>query len=77
MIVTLEQLNLAELRSLCRQYNLAETYDRDDMRDRIKAHRPEAPKQPPLFFSEESSATPVIAPPALPPLGRVGKGGGA
>ena len=35
MTVTLDELNVAELRWLCRQYDLAESYDRDDMRNRI------------------------------------------
>ena len=33
---SLDQLNVTELRWLCRQYNLAESYDRDDMRNRIR-----------------------------------------
>ena len=33
----LDELNVAELRWLCRQYDLAESYDRDDMRNRIRA----------------------------------------
>ena len=40
MIVTLDELNLAELRSLCRQHNLRESYDKTDMRARLR-----------LFFS--------------------------
>ena len=39
MIVTLDELNLVELRSLCRQYDLAESYDADDMRNRIRNAR--------------------------------------
>ena len=39
MIVPLDELNVAELRSLCRQYDLAESYDRDDMRRRIRRAR--------------------------------------
>ena len=34
---TLDELNVTELRWLCRQYDLAESYDRDDMRNRIRA----------------------------------------
>ena len=37
MTVTLDELNVAQLRWLCRQYGLAESYDRDDMRNRIRA----------------------------------------
>lgn len=37
MTVTLDELNVAQLRWLCRQYDLAESYDRDDMRNRIRA----------------------------------------
>lgn len=77
MNVTLEQLNLAELRSLCWNYKLTPSYDAQAMRDQIRQHRPNAPKQPPLFFSEESSATPVIAPQESLPSGGVGVGGGA
>jgi hypothetical protein len=77
MIVTLEQLNLAELRSLCWNYKLTPSYNADDMRDQIRAHRPEAPKQAPLFFSEESSATPVFAPRESLPSGGMGPGRGA
>lgn len=36
MIVSLDELNVTELRWLCRQYDLAESYDRDDMRSRIR-----------------------------------------
>jgi hypothetical protein len=36
MTVTLDELNVAELRWLCRQYDLPESYDRDDMRNRIR-----------------------------------------
>ena len=36
MNVTLDELNVAELRWLCRQYDLAESYGRDDMRNRIR-----------------------------------------
>lgn len=40
MIVPLDELNVAELRSLCRQYDLAESYDADEMRNRIRtAHK--------------------------------------
>ncbi len=51
MPVTLEQLNLAELRSLCWNYKLTPSYDAQAMRDQIRQHRPNAPKQPPLFPS--------------------------
>ena len=43
---TLDELNVTELRWLCRQHDLAESYDRNDMRNRIRArdavtaHRP-------------------------------------
>ena len=40
MTVTLDELNLAELRSLCRQHNLPDTYDKADMQARLR-----------LFFS--------------------------
>jgi hypothetical protein len=40
MLVTLDELNLAELRSVCRQHNLPESYDKADMRARLR-----------LFFS--------------------------
>jgi len=40
MKVTLDELNVAELRSLCRQYDLTESHDRADMRARLR-----------LFFS--------------------------
>jgi len=33
---SLDQLNVTELRWLCRQYDLAESYDRDDIRNRIR-----------------------------------------
>ena len=36
MRVTLDELNVAELRALCRQHKLPETYDADDMRDRLR-----------------------------------------
>ncbi len=36
MIVTLEQLNLAELRSLCWNYKLTPSYNAGEMRDRIR-----------------------------------------
>ena len=36
MIITLDELNVTELRWLCRQYGLAESYDRNDMRNRIR-----------------------------------------
>jgi len=36
MIVTLDELNVTELRWLCRQHDLAESYDRNDMRNRIR-----------------------------------------
>jgi hypothetical protein len=77
MKVTVEHLNLAELRSLCWNYKLTPSYNAAEMRDRIRAHRPEPPKQPPLFFSEESSATPVIAPQESLPSGGMGPGRGA
>ena len=37
MTVTLDELNVTQLRWLCRQYDLPESYDRDDMRNRIRA----------------------------------------
>tara|TARA_R110002020_G_scaffold474377_1_gene705521 strand:- start:552 stop:674 length:123 start_codon:yes stop_codon:yes gene_type:complete len=37
MNVTLEELNLAELRSVCRQHNLPDTYNADDMRNALRA----------------------------------------
>ena len=37
MSVTVDELNLAELRSLCRQHNLAESYDKADMRARLRS----------------------------------------
>ena len=40
MTVTLDELNVAELRSLCRQHNLQESYDKADMRAKLR-----------LFFS--------------------------
>ena len=40
MTIILDELNVAELRWLCRQYDLRESYDRDDMRGRIRtAHK--------------------------------------
>jgi hypothetical protein len=36
MTVTLDELNVAELRWLCRHYDLTESYDADDMRRRIR-----------------------------------------
>ena len=77
MIVTLEQLNLAELRSLCWNYKLTPSYNAEEMRDQIRQHRPNAPKQAPLFFSEECSATPVFDPRESLPLEGMGQGGGA
>ena len=38
--VNLNELNVAELRSLCRQHNLPESYDKADMQARLR-----------LFFS--------------------------
>ena len=35
-LIKLDELNVTELRWLCRQYGLAESYDRDDMRNRIR-----------------------------------------
>ena len=35
-LIKLDELNVAELRWLCREYDLAESYDRDDMRTRIR-----------------------------------------
>jgi hypothetical protein len=37
MIVPLDELNVAELRSLCRQYDLTESYDRADMTARLRS----------------------------------------
>ena len=76
MKVTVEHLNLAELRSLCWNYKLTPSYNAEEMRDQIRAHDPEPPKQRPLFFSEESSATPVFDPQESLPSGGVGAGGG-
>ena len=36
MRLTLEQLTLAELRDICRQHDLPDTYNADDMRQRIR-----------------------------------------
>ena len=36
MTVTLDELNVAELRWLCRQHDLAESYNAADMRRRIR-----------------------------------------
>ncbi len=36
MRLTLEQLTLAELRDVCRQHGLPDTYNADDMRQRIR-----------------------------------------
>ena len=37
MRVTLDQLNVAELRSLCRRHDLAESHDKADMLTRLRA----------------------------------------
>lgn len=40
MTVPLEELNLAELRSLCWNYDIPPSYDAEDMRERIRvAHK--------------------------------------
>jgi hypothetical protein len=36
MRLTLEQLTLAELRDICRQHDLPDTYNADDMKQRIR-----------------------------------------
>lgn len=48
MRLTLEQLTLAELRDVCRQHGLPDTYNADDMRQRIRhAVTPVPPVTPP------------------------------
>ena len=47
MTATFDELNVAELRWLCRQYDLPESYDRDDMRNRIRAYDAVTAHRPP------------------------------
>ena len=70
MSVTLDQLNLAELRALARQHHLEPSYDRDELIRNLRAtlnttepaQTPENPNQLPLFFSGDLSNTPDIPP---------------
>jgi len=46
-LIELDELNVTELRWLCRQYDLPESYDRDDMRNRIRARNAVTAHRPP------------------------------